>query len=58
MSIHQFNQLNVLQSCSSPFRVMLNFINVHGGFYGLYRIIAKDFGNLDRSFLATNTLKI
>ena len=29
-----------------PFRVLLSFINVPGGFSRLYRIIAKDFGNL------------
>ena len=28
---HQFNQLNVFESCFSPFRVMLSFINVPGG---------------------------
>ena len=36
---------------------MLSLINVPGGFYRLYRIIAKDFDNLNRSLLATNTLK-
>ena len=36
---------------------MLSLINVPGGFYRLYRIVAKDFDNLNRSFLATNTVK-
>ena len=55
MSIHQFN---VFESCFPPFRVMLRLINVPGGFYRLYGTIAMDFDSLNRSFVATHTLKI